>query len=84
MEIASCSTAATELLIKDISPRRILLPILITIATPITIKNRKGSAQESVVAHKIKKISTMAIAVIIAICTFSVSCSDLFSTAGPP
>ncbi len=84
MEIANCSTAATELLIKEIVPLKILVPILITMATPITIRNRSGSAQESVVRHRITKIRQIAITVISAICTFKVSFNDLFSTAAPP
>ena len=61
METASCKMAEQALVIKDISPKIKLVPRPMMMATPMVMRNSRGSKNDVVEKIKITKISGTAI-----------------------
>ena len=83
MATASCRIEATLKVRNEMVPSIRLVPILMIMAIPMTIKNMTGSNHDVVVRHRMTAIITTPSAIAMLISRISVSFKDLFCTAEP-
>ena len=83
MDTASCRIGLTAFVTNEISPKKMLVPMLIRTETPTAPRYNMGSSQDSVDTRRIRMITGSRISVAVRVSLPVIFCAAATSTAWP-